>query len=122
MLRLTQILIWRVTAIVALAIGVAGLAVPVLPTAPFLIFSAWAAGKGWPALERWLLAHRTFGPHIRNWRERGAIPRNAKMLATLMMTISGVTLQFSGAVLWLKIAAPALMFVVAVWLWTRPDV
>lgn len=121
MLRLTQILIWRLAAVIALAVGVAGLAAPVLPTTPFLIVSAWAAGKGWPALERWLLAHRTFGPHIRNWRVRGAIPLKAKLLATLMMVGSGVLLQFSAAALWLKIAAPATMFMVAVWLWTRPD-
>lgn len=121
MLRPTQILIWRVTALAALSVGLVGLAVPVLPTTPFLIVSAWAAGKGWPALERWLLAHRTYGPHIRNWRERGAIPRNAKLIATLMMVASATALLVSDAALWLKIAAPSTMFVVAVWLWTRPD-
>lgn len=121
MLRPTQSLIWRVTALAALGVGLVGLAVPVLPTTPFLIVSAWAAGKGWPALERWLLAHRTYGPHIRNWRERGAIPRKAKAFATLMMVASAATLLISGATMWLKIAAPAAMFIVAVWLWTRPD-
>lgn len=121
MLRPTQVLLWRLTAIVALVIGVAGLAVPVLPTVPFLILSAWAAGKGWPALERWLLAHRTYGPHIRAWRARGAIPRNAKALATLMMIGSSALLLVSGVPLWLKIAAPAGMAIVALWLWTRPN-
>lgn len=121
MLRPTQILIWRLTAIVALAAAITGVAVPVLPTVPFLILSAWAAGKGWPALERWLLAHRKYCPHISNWRARGAAPRNAKMSATLMMLASSAALAFSGSPLWLKIGAPTMMLAVAVWLWRRPD-
>ena len=121
MLQSTRVLLWRAGAIVSLALGLMGLAVPVVPTVPFLIVAAWAAGKGWPALERWLLAHPTYGPHIRNWRERGAVPRKAKLLAITMMSVSGVGLQFTEAALWLKIAAPALMLAVAIWLWLRPE-
>jgi uncharacterized protein len=121
MLQSTQNLLWRFGAIVALALGIAGLAVPVLPTVPFLIVAAWAAGKGWPALERWLLAHPRYGPHIRNWRERGAVPRKAKLLATVMMFVSGVGLQFTDMALWVRVAVPAVMLAVAIWLWMRPE-
>jgi uncharacterized membrane protein YbaN (DUF454 family) len=121
MLRPTQILLWRTGAIVAFGLGIAGLAVPVLPTVPFLIVSAWAAGRGWPALERWMLKHRVYGPHIRRWRERGAVPRRPKLLATAMMLASSVGLQFTDLALWLKIGAPALMLATAVWLWRRPE-
>jgi len=121
MLQSTQVLLWRVGAILALAIGVAGVALPVLPTVPFLIVAAWAAGKGWPALERWMLNHEVYGPHIRRWRERGAVPRRAKLLATVMMLASSIGLQFTTLALWLRIGAPALMAAVAVWLWRRPE-
>lgn len=120
MLRATQIILWRVTAITALTIGVIGIALPILPTVPFLILAAFAGGKGWPALERWLLEHRIYGPHIRTWRERGAIPRNAKILATLMMLTSALGLQFTTVALGLRIAVPVVMGLVAIWLWTRP--
>jgi uncharacterized membrane protein YbaN (DUF454 family) len=121
MLRHTQILLWRIGALTALAVGVIGVAVPVLPTVPFLILSAWAAGKGWPALERWLLEHPSYGPHIRKWRERGVVSRTAKVLATLMMLASAIGLQFLDAAAWIRIAAPLLMACVAVWLWMRPE-
>lgn len=121
MLSATRTLLWRTGAIIALGLGLAGLAVPVVPTVPFLLVSAWAAGKGWPALERWLLAHRTYGPHIRRWRERGAVPRSAKMLATLMMIASAAGLQFTDLEQWVKIAVPLTMLGVAVWLWRRPE-
>jgi uncharacterized protein len=121
MIRLTQIIIWRLIAVVSLALGVAGLAVPVVPTVPFLLLAAWAGGKGWPALETWLLAHPRYGPHIRNWRERGAVPRDAKLFASLMMLASCVGLQFTPTPQWLRIGVPAFLFAVAVWLWTRPE-
>jgi uncharacterized membrane protein YbaN (DUF454 family) len=121
MLNSTQILLWRLGALVALALGVAGIALPVLPTVPFLIVAAWAAGKGWPALERWMLNHPGYGPHIRRWRERGAVPRRAKLLATTMMLASAAMLQLTDLALWLRAGAPALMAAVAVWLWRRPE-
>jgi len=120
-LRQTQSILWRVAALAAFAIGVVGIAIPVLPTVPFLILSAWAASKGWPAFERRLLEHRFYGPHIRSWRERRAVPRLAKVWATLTMFCSAVLLQLLGLPDWLRIGAPLAMAVGAVWLWSRPE-
>lgn len=121
MLRETQIVLWRILAIAALVIGLIGLALPIVPTVPFLIVAAWAGSKAWPSLERWLLAQRTIGPHIRNWRERGTVPRRAKVLASGMMFISASGLQFSPVPLWVRIAVPLTMLAVAIWLWLRPE-
>ena len=121
MLRHTKVILWRVIALVSLALGVIGIVLPIMPTVPFLIFAAWAASKAWPAFEQWLLNHRIYGGHIRNWRANGTVPRSAKVLATLMMTTSAVGLQFTQAPLWMKVAVPLTMFLVALWLWTRPE-
>ncbi|MFN3860514.1 MAG: YbaN family protein [Roseateles sp.] len=114
-------LLWRALALLSLALGLVGVVLPVLPTVPFLLLAAWAAGKGWPALEAWLLAHAHFGPHIRRWRERGAVPRRAKWLASLMMAVSATGLALSPLPLAVKIAVPAVMLAVAIWLWRRPE-
>jgi len=121
LLRDTRIVLWRVGALAAVGVGAVAVAVPVLPTVPFLILAAWAASKGWPSLEQRLLAHPQYGQHIRNWRERGAVPRRAKWLATIMMSISVFALQLSTAPAWIKLGAPLLMLAVAIWLWTRPE-
>lgn len=121
MLRQTRTILWRFAALAAFAIGVAGIAIPVLPTVPFLILSAWAASKGWPWFEQWLLDHRFYGPHIRRWRERGIVPRTAKVWAVLMMLASAVLLQALNVPMWLRIGAPLMMATVAVWLWRRPE-
>ena len=114
-------LLWRALAVLSVALAVIGAVLPVLPTVPFLILAAWAGGKGWPALETWLMNHAHFGPHIRRWRERGAVPRRAKWLATIMMTLSAVLLALSSALPAVKIVVPAVMAAVAIWLWRRPE-
>lgn len=116
------IALWRVLAIVSVALALLGTVLPVLPTVPFLLVAAWAGSRGWPRLETWLLEHPKHGPAIRRWRDHGAVPRRAKWVASAMMLASTAILAFSAVPLWTKIAVPAFMATVAAWLWMRPEV
>lgn len=116
-----KIILWRALALTCLALGMVGIPLPVLPTVPFLIAAAWAGGKGWPSLEQWLLTHPRHGPVIQRWRDHRAVPRRAKLLAVCMMTLSAFLILFSAAALWVKIAVPAVMLVVGIWLCRHPD-
>jgi len=98
-----------------------GIVLPVLPTVPFLIVAAWAGSKGWIGLERWLLEHPLHGPLIQRWRDHRAIPRQAKMLAVTMMSVSVLLLVLSPVPDWIKIVIPMIMVVVALWLWQHPE-
>jgi uncharacterized membrane protein YbaN (DUF454 family) len=103
-------------------LGFLGIFLPVLPTTPFLILAAGCFARSSPRLERWLLDHPRFGPLLRDWRERGAIPRRAKTLAFASMGV-GYLLFWLGSRPSLPIAAAvaALMAVGAVYVGTRPD-
>lgn len=114
-------LLWRLLAIFSLLLGLIGVVLPGLPTVPFVILAAWAAGNGWPALEAWLLEHPAWGSPIRNWRERGIVPRRAKWASAVMMGLSAVLLACSGAPLPVKIGVPLVMLAVSIWLWRRPE-
>jgi uncharacterized membrane protein YbaN (DUF454 family) len=70
------------------ALGVVGAFLPVMPTTIFLILAAWCFARSSPELEAWLLSHPVFGTTLRNWRERGAISRRAKLLACGMILAS----------------------------------
>ncbi len=114
--------LWRLLAVAAFALGVVGAFLPVLPTVPFLLVAAWAAGKGWPAFEAWLLRHPRFGPPVQRWRERGAIGRGAKWFATVMMAASAGVLQlFSSVAPWVRVAVPLFLLGMCIWLWLRPE-
>jgi uncharacterized membrane protein YbaN (DUF454 family) len=119
--RPVAVALWRVLAILCVALALLGAVLPVLPTVPFLLVAAWAGGRGWPPLERWLLDHPRHGPAIRRWRDHGAVPRRAKWIASLMMLGSATMLAITPAPLWLKIAVPCVMASVATWLWLRPE-
>ncbi len=121
MIRKTQLLLWRLLALASLAVGFIGLFLPVLPTVPFVLLAAWAAGKGWPRLEEWLLAHRHFGRPIRDWRDSGAVPRRAKVVAVSMMACSALALWFLPVPAWLRAGVYLVMAIVALWLWRRPE-
>jgi uncharacterized membrane protein YbaN (DUF454 family) len=121
MWRYSRIVFWRALALISLVLGIIGIPLPVLPTVPFILLSAWAAGKGWPALEQRLLTHATLGPPILAWRQHGVVPRRAKYLASAMMLLSALLLQLSAAPLLLKLLLPCFLLLVAIWLWRRPE-
>lgn len=121
MLRKTRQLLWRLLALAALLAGFVGAFLPVIPTVPFILLAAWAAGRGWPPMERWLLEHPLFGPSIRDWRENGSVSRRAKWLATTMMAASALMLWFVPIDPWLRAGVYAVLVTVAVWLWLRPQ-
>jgi uncharacterized membrane protein YbaN (DUF454 family) len=108
-------------AYVALALGLAGVVLPGLPTTPFILLAAWAAARGSERLHAWLRAHRVFGPMIRDWERSGAVSRRAKWFATLAMLASAAIFFLTAPKLWMAITGTAIMAVVAVWLWLRPE-
>jgi uncharacterized protein len=116
------VLLWRGLAVACVVLGLVGVLLPGLPTVPFLIVAAWAGGRGWPALEAWLLDHPRWGPGIRRWRDHGAIPRRAKWTASGMMLLSAGVIWWSSAPLPVKIGVPVVMAAVAAWMWLRPEV
>ena len=75
---------------VSLGLGVAGMFLPVLPTTPFLLLTAWCWMKGSPRLHAWLMAHPKLGPYIRDLQEHKCISRRVKAVSvtTLWLTIA----------------------------------
>lgn len=121
MLLQTKNLIWRFVGLIALLLGFIGLFLPVVPTVPFVLLAAWAGSKGWPQLEQYLLTHERFGPPILNWRERGAISRSAKSIATVMFCGSIVMVWLFPLSQPLQTILTIFMICVVVWMWMRPD-
>ncbi|WP_127346143.1 YbaN family protein [Pseudidiomarina mangrovi] len=121
MTELLRIVVWRTVAIIFLLLALIGIALPVMPTVPFLLVAAWAGGKGWPVLEQKLLAHPTYGPQIQQWRDHGVVRRTPKVITTLMMAGSWVILSFSPIALWLKFTVIGIMATILLWLWLRPE-
>ena len=112
---------WWLLAYVSLALGLIGIVLPGLPTVPFVLLSAFAAARGSTRLHAWLLAHRQFGPMIRDWQANGAVSRRAKKLAIVMMALSAIVMLLFMPNRWLAVPGIAVMAIVGTWLWHRPE-
>ena len=113
--------LWWLLAYVSLGLGLVGIAVPGLPTVPFVLLAAFAAARGSQRLRGWLLAHRQFGPVIRDWEAQGAVSRRAKRLASAMMAVCEVIMFLTAPRPWMAATGTAIMAIVAIWLWRRPE-
>jgi len=109
--------------VLCLVLALVGVVFPIMPTVPFLVAAAWAAARSSPRLHAWLMAHKRFGPWLRDWNEAGIVPRKAKWFSTAMMAGSAVGAPFLVPVQWafLLVLPGAGMLAVLVWLWQRPE-
>ncbi|NJN45260.1 MAG: DUF454 domain-containing protein [Candidatus Competibacteraceae bacterium] len=87
-------ILWFIGGCFALACGVVGAVLPLLPTTPFLLLATFAFARSSPRLYAWITEHPRFGPPINDWHAQGAIGRNAKVTAVTMMV---ATLAMSAA-------------------------
>lgn len=55
---------------VSVALGVAGVVLPLVPTTPFLLLAGVCFAKSSDRFHTWLMEHRILGPYIHNWRNR----------------------------------------------------
>lgn len=65
----------------SIACGVIGIALPLVPTTPFLLLAAWCYSRGSRRFHDWLLNHRWFGVWIRTYREKRGLSMRWKLLA-----------------------------------------
>jgi uncharacterized protein len=112
---------WWLLAYASLGLGIVGIVVPGLPTVPFVLLSAFAAARGSERLHAWLLAHRRFGPMIQDWQTQGAVSRRSKRLATITMIFCAAVMFLTAPKWWMAATGSAIMTVVALWLWRRPE-
>ncbi|HYD27059.1 YbaN family protein [Brevundimonas sp.] len=111
----------RALGLAATALAIAGVALPIVPTTPFLLVAAWSFARSSPRLEAWLRVHPRLGPALKNWEERRAIPRGAKAVAVASLPASTAMVHAAGLGLGVTVAAGLVLACVGGWILTRPS-
>ena len=94
-------IVLRIVGTVSLLLGLMGIVLPVLPTTPFLLLTAYCYLRSAPNWHKRLLASKHLGPYIKNFQENKCIPVRIKVYAISM--------------LWLTIGTSAIFFVHLWW-------
>lgn len=105
----------------SLVLGVIGIVVPLLPTTPFILFSAWCFLRSSERFHHWIVTHPRFGPIVRSWNEHRAIPLAAKRLAIITITSSLVVVWLTVGNEMVRVGVTTLLLGVSVFIWTRPS-
>jgi uncharacterized membrane protein YbaN (DUF454 family) len=104
-----------------LALAVIGVVLPVMPTVPFLLLTAWFAARGSERLHGWLYAHPKFGKLLIDWEQQGAVSRTSKVTAVILLMASWVLMYLRVEDPWLMVGLAVLFSGIIVFLLTRPE-
>lgn len=112
---------WLILGLASLSLGIVGIVLPLLPTTPFLLLSAFCFARSSDRLHDWLLAHRIFGPLLENWRRHRAIARSAKLAATAACTaVFAMSLMLKVPLIGL-LAQGVVLLCILTFIWTRAE-
>ena len=103
------------------SLGFIGIFIPGIPTTIFLIIALWAFTKNSKKLRDWLLHHKKFGPILKNWQEHKVVPRRAKILMVVLMSLAVVLFYYSLQNLYLTIGLIIILVSVAIYVISLPS-
>ncbi|MDD2197239.1 MAG: YbaN family protein [Bacteroidales bacterium] len=74
-----------IVGLISLGLGIIGIVLPVLPTTPFFLLSAYLFLRSSQRLYRWLLTHKLFGNYIKNYIYHKAIGKGVKIFTLVLL-------------------------------------
>lgn len=112
--------VWVGFAYLFLGLALVGIALPLLPTTPFLLLALYCATRGSESLQRWMFEHPRFGPMLREWDERQAIPLSGKVLSAVGLIAAGVMAWPRLSSVGAQVALVAALLAISAYVWSRP--
>ncbi len=85
-------------------LAVAGVALPILPTTPFLLVAAACFARSSEGFYDWLVTNRIFGPLIRDWQSHRAIRKRPRWTGIVsIVVVLGSSVVFFAEATWLRV-------------------
>jgi len=109
------------TGVISLILGFFGIFLPILPTTPFVLLSAWCFLKSSTKAHAWLYQQKYIGDSLRQWEKNKSISRKTKITAISMILISMLVMWTKVDIFPLKLFVTILLLTVSVFISTRPE-
>lgn len=81
-------IVFNLIGCLAVALGVLGIFLPLLPTTPFLLLASACFARGSTRLHTWLQTNRVFGKYLRDYENGKGIPLRGKIWILIFMWTS----------------------------------
>ena len=112
---------YQAVGLLMVALGIIGIALPVMPTTIFFILALACFTRSSPKLSAWLLNHPRYGESLRHWQEHKIVPTRAKFLAAFGMALGYIFLLQSAAPVWVMYLVAVIEIGVLGYLINRPS-
>ena len=110
---------WVTAGTLSLAIGVVGIAVPILPTTPFVLIAAACYLRGSRRMYDWMIANRYIGGYLRDYMEGRGVSVRAKITSIVVLwTLIALSASFATSSTTVRIVLLAVAVAVTVHLVT----
>ena len=86
----------------ALALGLLGIVLPLLPTVPFILLAAFCFARSSERLHHWLMTHPWFADASTQWQEQRAMRKGLKRKAMVVSALSFSVSIIVVPILWVK--------------------
>jgi len=89
---------------ISLILGIIGIALPILPTTPFLLLASIAFAKSSKKFHRWLINNKILGSYIRNYKEGRGMPLKIKVITLILLWVTiSISVLLLKDLLWVQI-------------------
>lgn len=92
-----------IVGILSLVLGVIGVFLPMLPTTPFVLLSAWCFLRSSKFAHSWMYRQPFFGDVLRDWEENQSIS-----VATKLFAVAAIFLSI--LLIWIKVEREAIQY------------
>jgi uncharacterized membrane protein YbaN (DUF454 family) len=104
-----------------LVLAIIGVALPGLPTVPFLLLAAWFSARGSERLHKWLYDHPHLGRLLIDWETQKAISLRSKVIAVIMLLVSWTFMYHRIDNSWILAGITFLFIAVVAYITTRRE-
>lgn len=105
----------------SLILGLVGIALPILPTVPFILLAAFCFARSNERLHQWLVNHPWFSEGIHQWQSKRALSHSLKRKAMLMSSLSFTISILIVPIMWVKLMLLCMMIILLFFLWRIPE-
>ncbi len=110
-----------VLGVTAVALGIIGAFVPILPTTPFLLLAAWCFLNSSEKAHRWLYNQPFLGKALKDWDTYRSISRPTKVTAISMILISLIFIWLKVENIWIQTIVTLILTCVSLFITTRNE-